>query len=476
MLRCGDLATAATVMAPASPRRLRSAAPPTPAATAAAHADEPGDHRDARAGSCDRAGGCRRGRHGRGARFRGRCTPISSLGVSASMIAPVLTNILVAVGDEGVELVRLDQEDLHAARPQAGRGLEDRAGIVLDQRLGLGVAGDADAVGKRRPAGRRSADCRQRGRWRPRATLSKPGAGLLRDGFRSATDPRSPCPSRASSAVSRNPAPTGHASMPATDWRRIWAAARRAGAREPMSRRFAQPSRRSAVEPFLAMDVMRAAIDREHAGASVIHMEVGQPGAPAPTPVLEAARRRLPTAGFGYTEALGIRRLRAAHRPPLWRDATASTSRPSGSRSPPAPRPGFNLAFLAAFDRWRPHRARRAGLSRLPQHPRGARPRGRRYRDDGDARHVITPEMLAEAHAKAPLAGRAGCEPGQSERHHDAPGGARRADRARPKRSASASSPTRSIIGLVYAGIAETALAILASGRSSSTPSPSTTA
>ena len=71
------------------------------------------------------------------------------------------------------------------------------------------------------------------------------------------------------------------------------------------------PSRRSAVEPFLVMEVMRAAIDREQAGGRVIHMEVGQPGAPAPRPVIEAARAALADGRFGYTEALGIRALRA---------------------------------------------------------------------------------------------------------------------------------------------------------------------
>ena len=52
-------------------------------------------------------------------------------------------------------------------------------------------------------------------------------------------------------------------------------------------------SRRGLVPPFIAMDVLRAANEREAAGADVIHLEVGQPGTPAPEPVLEAARRAL---------------------------------------------------------------------------------------------------------------------------------------------------------------------------------------
>ena len=54
-----------------------------------------------------------------------------------------------------------------------------------------------------------------------------------------------------------------------------------------------RPSRRGLVPPFIAMDVMRAANEREAAGHSVIHLEVGQPGTPAPEAVLDAARRAL---------------------------------------------------------------------------------------------------------------------------------------------------------------------------------------
>jgi aspartate/methionine/tyrosine aminotransferase len=36
------------------------------------------------------------------------------------------------------------------------------------------------------------------------------------------------------------------------------------------------------VAPFLAMDVLAAAAAKERRGLSVVHMEVGQPSAPAP--------------------------------------------------------------------------------------------------------------------------------------------------------------------------------------------------
>ena len=48
-------------------------------------------------------------------------------------------------------------------------------------------------------------------------------------------------------------------------------------------------SRRSAVDPFIVMDVMEAARAAEARGRDIVHMEVGQPGTGAPA----AARRRL---------------------------------------------------------------------------------------------------------------------------------------------------------------------------------------
>src|ERR1700686_3238431 len=71
-------------------------------------------------------------------------------------------------------------------------------------------------------------------------------------------------------------------------------------------------SRRGLVPPFIAMDVMRAANQREAAGERVIHLEVGQPGTPAPRAVLDAARQALATDRIGYTDAEGIPPLRQA--------------------------------------------------------------------------------------------------------------------------------------------------------------------
>ena len=71
-----------------------------------------------------------------------------------------------------------------------------------------------------------------------------------------------------------------------------------------------QPSRRSAVPSFIVMDVMQAAAEREAQGHDVIHMEVGQPGTPAPRTALAAASRALERETLGYTLALGLPALR----------------------------------------------------------------------------------------------------------------------------------------------------------------------
>jgi aspartate/methionine/tyrosine aminotransferase len=69
-------------------------------------------------------------------------------------------------------------------------------------------------------------------------------------------------------------------------------------------------SRRSEVDPFIVMDVMEAAARAEAAGRHVIHMEVGQPGTPAPRGAREALARAMEAGSLGYTVALGLPALR----------------------------------------------------------------------------------------------------------------------------------------------------------------------
>jgi aspartate/methionine/tyrosine aminotransferase len=109
------------------------------------------------------------------------------------------------------------------------------------------------------------------------------------------------------------------------------------------------PSRRSQISPFVVMDVMRAANDRAAGGADVIHMEVGQPGTPAPRLVREAVKTAVDRELLGYTEALGIPRLReriARHyREAYGVDVSAAEVIVTAGSSA-----GFVLAFLALMD------------------------------------------------------------------------------------------------------------------------------
>lgn len=50
---------------------------------------------------------------------------------------------------------------------------------------------------------------------------------------------------------------------------------------------------RSAIDPFIVMDVMGEANARELSGDDIIHMEVGQPASPAPKAARERARQAL---------------------------------------------------------------------------------------------------------------------------------------------------------------------------------------
>jgi len=72
-----------------------------------------------------------------------------------------------------------------------------------------------------------------------------------------------------------------------------------------------QVSRRGTVDPFIVMDVMEAARTAEAAGRHIVHMEVGQPGTPAPEGARRAVARALDDGPLGYTVGLGLPELRA---------------------------------------------------------------------------------------------------------------------------------------------------------------------
>jgi aspartate/methionine/tyrosine aminotransferase len=106
--------------------------------------------------------------------------------------------------------------------------------------------------------------------------------------------------------------------------------------------------------PFIVMDVITAANARQAAlpeGAPhVIRMEVGQPGTGAPAGALRAAEAALRAGGtLGYTEALGLRSLRAriARHYGEWYGLDLPASRIAVTVGASG---GFPLAFLAAFN------------------------------------------------------------------------------------------------------------------------------
>ncbi|MFN3846160.1 MAG: pyridoxal phosphate-dependent aminotransferase, partial [Paracoccaceae bacterium] len=108
-------------------------------------------------------------------------------------------------------------------------------------------------------------------------------------------------------------------------------------------------SSRGAVDPFIVMDVMEEARQLEASGRSIVHMEVGQPGTPAPLAAREALTRAMADRSLGYTVALGLPELRAgiAALYRRWYGVDLDPARvvvTSGSSA------AFILAFTALFD------------------------------------------------------------------------------------------------------------------------------
>ena len=170
------------------------------------------------------------------------------------------------------------------------------------------------------------------------------------------------------------------------------------------ARRLIKPSLRSDVPPFMVMDVMAAAARIEDAGGRVIHMEVGQPAAPAPATAIAAAHTALAAGRIGYTETLGISSLRARiarH----YADAYGVAVDPNRVIVTTGSSGGFILAFLALFEP-----GDRVAIA-MPGYPP--------YRHILTAlgcepvliectqatRWSITPDMLLAEHRRAPLRG-----------------------------------------------------------------------
>ena len=110
-----------------------------------------------------------------------------------------------------------------------------------------------------------------------------------------------------------------------------------------------QNSSRSAVDPFIVMDVMEAARRAEEAGRRIIHMEVGQPGTGAPAGAVRAVEKALKDSALGYTVALGLPELRRriAQLYGAWYNVDLNPDRVIIT---PGSSGGFLLAFTALFD------------------------------------------------------------------------------------------------------------------------------
>ena len=170
------------------------------------------------------------------------------------------------------------------------------------------------------------------------------------------------------------------------------------------AKRLISPSLRSDVPPFIVMDVMAAAARIEAAGGRVIHLEVGQPAASAPSTALSAARAALSGSYLGYTEALGIPSLRQriARHYAEQHDFSVDPARiivTTGSSG------GFILSFLAMFEAgdrialanpgYPPYRHILSALGCEPV----------LIKTSADTRWAIPPDALLAEHQRKPIKG-----------------------------------------------------------------------
>jgi aspartate/methionine/tyrosine aminotransferase len=169
------------------------------------------------------------------------------------------------------------------------------------------------------------------------------------------------------------------------------------------ARRLLAPSGRSAVPPFMVMDVMAAAARIEASGGHVVHMEVGQPAAAAPACAIAAARAAL-AGRIDYTQALGMPSLReriARH----YGEHYGLAMDPGRIVVTTGSSGGFVMAFLALFDAgdrvavavpgYPPYRHILTALGCEPV----------LIETTAASRWAITPDLLIAAHRRAPLKG-----------------------------------------------------------------------
>ena len=163
-------------------------------------------------------------------------------------------------------------------------------------------------------------------------------------------------------------------------------------------------SKRGDVEPFRAMSVVARAGELSAAGSDVISMCIGQPFAPAPHAAREAAAAAAQRGRIGYTAAPGMPALRAR------------IARHYGEHYGIEPDParvfvttgssaGFMLSFIACFDEGARVAIPSPGYPAYRNILRALSLEPVEIETSAQDRWVITPELLADAHAKKPLQG-----------------------------------------------------------------------
>ena len=106
---------------------------------------------------------------------------------------------------------------------------------------------------------------------------------------------------------------------------------------------------RGKVDPFIVMDVLRAANQRAAAGGDVLHLEIGQPGHGAPKAARDAAKRAVDEVQLGYTDAGGLPELRRRIAG-SYRELHGLELDPERVMVTSGSSAGFVVAFLSAFD------------------------------------------------------------------------------------------------------------------------------
>ncbi len=171
-----------------------------------------------------------------------------------------------------------------------------------------------------------------------------------------------------------------------------------------MQTRKPQVAARSDVPPFIVMDVMSAAAQIEREGGEVIHMEIGQPAAGAPSTAIAAAQKALAGGPIAYTDALGIPSLRqriARHYDETYGVAVdperiCVTTGSSG---------GFLLSFLSMFSAGDRVAVATPGYPAYYNILQALGVEVVEIETGPATRWSLTGEMIAAAHAKQPLNG-----------------------------------------------------------------------